>query len=68
MSACPCPTWKENIGYVAGPILENALRRGIAYKGAEFTHCPWCGSSLSATNGSPVEREARNRNNDSRLS
>ncbi len=57
MSACTCPTWKENIDHLNGPIIREAVIRNIVYKGAEFTHCPWCGSSLEASNASPAKPE-----------
>lgn len=50
---CDCNDWQENIANVNAPLMLQAARSGfdpaVRYDGKQFTHCPWCGNPLKAS-------------------
>jgi len=44
---CDCASYRDNIGKVNGPIINEGLRYGTqGYTGETFRFCPWCGKPL----------------------
>lgn len=57
---CDCFDWQENIEKVNAPLMLQAARSGfdpsVRYDGKQFTHCPWCGNPLKASEADSVGR------------